>query len=65
VSVIYKGAPLHLLIERATLDEPFKVNGESFGQVCVCVCVCVCLCVCVCDFMGVHCERACGALASK
>ncbi len=34
VSVVYKGAPLHLLVERATLDEPFKVNGETFGQVC-------------------------------
>ena len=33
VSVVYKGAPLHLLVERMALDEPFKVNGENFGQV--------------------------------
>ena len=33
VSVVYNGAPVHLLVDRDTVEDPFKVNGETFGQV--------------------------------
>ena len=33
VSVMYNGAPVHLLVDRDAVEDAFKVNGESFGQV--------------------------------